>query len=193
MKKMPDTTLSVYLDSLYGYATVLTRDATVAADLVLETCIRGLKATKRKKAHRNVKSWLFTIMRNIWLNELRKQCTTHTIVELNMEENSAGITAKISQDFHTLGVSKLERDQMREAIQQLPVEFREMIILREHEEPSYEEIADLLECPLGTAMSRMVRARSKLRTLLSPTHNRQKQEPNEPFPGGHHQHRPIKK
>jgi RNA polymerase sigma-70 factor (ECF subfamily) len=185
MKKMPDTTLSVYVDSLYGYAMVLTRDATIAADLVLETYVRGLRAKKRVKAHRNVKSWLFSILRNIWLNQLRKQCTTPKIVELNMEENSAGSAAEISEDSRPPAVSKLQREQVRQAIQQLPVEFGEMIILREQEELSYQEIAALLECPPGTVLSRLARARSKLRTLLSAIHDGPKQELNEPFPGGH--------
>lgn len=56
---------------------------------------------------------------------------------------------------------------MRAAIQQLPLEFREIILLREYEELSYQEIAILLDCPAGTVMSRLARARSKLRDLLS--------------------------
>ncbi|HEY4050153.1 MAG TPA: sigma-70 family RNA polymerase sigma factor, partial [Acidobacteriaceae bacterium] len=64
-------------------------------------------------------------------------------------------------------VSNVEREQVRNAIQQLPLEFREVILLREYEELSYEEIATLLDCPAGTVMSRLARARAKLRELLS--------------------------
>jgi RNA polymerase sigma-70 factor, ECF subfamily len=64
-------------------------------------------------------------------------------------------------------VGTVEREQVRAAIQQLPVEFREIIILREYEELSYQEIANLLACPIGTVMSRLARARSRLRDLLS--------------------------
>ena len=64
-------------------------------------------------------------------------------------------------------VSKLEVKQVRAAIEQLPTEFREIILLREFEELSYQEIASLLDCPPGTVMSRLARARSKLRALLS--------------------------
>jgi RNA polymerase sigma-70 factor, ECF subfamily len=74
-----------------------------------------------------------------------------------------------SKDPHALYVSKVERDQVREAIQQLPDEFREIIVLREYQELSYQEIATLLDCPAGTVMSRLGRARSKLRSLLSST------------------------
>jgi RNA polymerase sigma-70 factor (ECF subfamily) len=63
-------------------------------------------------------------------------------------------------------VSNIEQEQVRNAIQHLSVESREIIILREYEELSYEEIATILECPLGTVMSRVARARSKLRDLL---------------------------
>jgi hypothetical protein len=66
-------------------------------------------------------------------------------------------------------VSKVEREQIRQAIQQLSQEFREIIALREFAELSYQEIATLLNCPLGTVMSRLGRARSKLGTLLSAT------------------------
>jgi len=64
-------------------------------------------------------------------------------------------------------VSKVERQQVREAIQQLSNEFREIIVLREYGELSYQEIANILGCPTGTVMSRLGRARSKLRSLLS--------------------------
>jgi RNA polymerase sigma-70 factor (ECF subfamily) len=63
----------------------------------------------------------------------------------------------------------VEREQVREAIQQLPVEFREIILLREYEELSHQEIAVVLWCPAGTVMSRLGRARSRLRVLLSDT------------------------
>jgi RNA polymerase sigma-70 factor (ECF subfamily) len=66
-------------------------------------------------------------------------------------------------------VNKVERARVREAIQQLSEEFREIIVLREFAELSYQEIATLLNCPLGTVMSRLARARSKLGTLLSAT------------------------
>ena len=64
-------------------------------------------------------------------------------------------------------VGKTERERVREAIQQLSSELREIILLREFEELTYQEIANLLGCPIGTVMSRLARARSKLRTLVS--------------------------
>ena len=72
-----------------------------------------------------------------------------------------------AQDPLTRYVNRVEREQVRAAIQQLPLPFREIILLREYEELSYQEIAALLDCPPGTVMSRLARARSKLRDLLS--------------------------
>jgi RNA polymerase sigma-70 factor, ECF subfamily len=156
-----------YLDGLYGYAMVLSRNSTEAEDLVQETCLRALRAIGKLRADSSVKSWLFTILRNIWLNQLRQRRTAPDLVELGADENRASEPADTAQDPYTHYVSGVERGQVRAAIQQLPVEFREIIILREYEELSYQEIAALLDCPPGTVMSRLARARSKLRDLLS--------------------------
>ena len=74
-----------------------------------------------------------------------------------------------SKDPHALYISKVEREPVHEAIQQLPEEFPEIILLREYEELSYQEIAVVLGCPAGTVMSRLGSARSRLRVLLSDT------------------------
>jgi RNA polymerase sigma-70 factor (ECF subfamily) len=73
------------------------------------------------------------------------------------------------KDPHSSLITRLDQEQVRQAISQLPPEFREIILLREFEELSYQEIADVLNCPIGTVMSRLGRARSKLRLLLSST------------------------
>jgi len=164
---MEDTTLPNYLDGLYAYAMVLSRNPALAADLVQETCVRALKAKESLRTDSNVKSWLFTILRNIWLNQLRHERTAPKIAELDAEENLADVSFAASDDPHDLYVRKLQRERVRAAIQQLPVEFREIIVLREYEELSYGEIANVLQCPLGTVMSRLARARSKLGALLS--------------------------
>ncbi len=94
----------------------------------------------------------------------------------------AGMAVEPSKGPHGLYISKVEREQVREAIQQLPVEFREIILLREYEELSYQEIAVVLGCPPGTVMSRLGRARSRLRVLLSDnvqTRDRQDKEARE--------------
>jgi RNA polymerase sigma-70 factor, ECF subfamily len=158
---------SEYLDGLYGYAMVLSHNRAEAEDLVQETCLRALRAIDGLREQSNVKGWLFTILRNIWLNQLRQRRTAPDLVELDADEKRANEPADAAQDPLTGYVNRVEREQVRAAIEQLPVEFREIIILREYEELSYQEIAALLDCPPGTVMSRLARARSKLRDLLS--------------------------
>jgi RNA polymerase sigma-70 factor (ECF subfamily) len=161
-----DTTLSFYMDGLYGYAMVLTRNAAVAADLVQETYARAMDPMGRLREDSNTKAWLYTILRNIRLNQVRQQRTRSRLLA---DENTADLVIETAKDPHALHVSKLEVEQVREAIMRLPLEFREIILLREYGELSYQEIATLLDCPPGTVMSRLARARSKLRTLLPTT------------------------
>ena len=164
---MQDTALSCYIDGLFGYAMILTRNPTEAADLVQETYVRAIKAKKSLRPSSNVKSWLFTILRNIWLNQLRHMRSAPQIVELESHESMADMAIATSKDPHAQYVSKVEQKRVRNAIQQLSAESREIIVLREYEGLSYQEIAAMLDCPAGTVMSRLARARAKLRMLLS--------------------------
>jgi RNA polymerase sigma-70 factor, ECF subfamily len=157
---------NTYLDGLYGYAVVLSRNSAEAEDLVQETCLRALRGIGQLRPNSNVKGWLFTILRNIWLNEVRRWRATPAMVELDSDGSSAIEPVDTARDPHAVYVSSVEREQIRKAIQQLPLEFREIIILREYEELSYQEIAAVLNCPPGTVMSRLARARSRLREFL---------------------------
>jgi RNA polymerase sigma-70 factor (ECF subfamily) len=89
------------------------------------------------------------------------------MMEIEDENGVAEWIAEPSPDAHDQYVSNMEREQVRAAIQKLPTQFREIILLREYEELSYQEIADVLDCPVGTVMSRLGRARKKLHTLLT--------------------------
>jgi RNA polymerase sigma-70 factor (ECF subfamily) len=158
--------LGLYLDGLYSYAMALSGNRAEAEDLVQETCLRALRAVDRLPTHGSVKAWLFTILRHIWLNQVRRQRTASAVLDLDSDGNGANERADAAQDALTRYVKRFEREQVQAAIRKLPLEFHEMIILREYEELSYQEIAELLNCPLGTVMSRLSRARSKLRGLL---------------------------
>ena len=162
---MQDTFL-VHMDGLYSYAMVLTRNPAEAADLVQETYLRALKAQDSLRPDGNLKSWLFTILRNIWLNQVRHERVAPRIIELETGEGIVELAVETAKDPHAQYVSKIEQEQVRQAILQLPEEFREVVILREYEDLSYQEIANVLNCPAGTVMSRLARARSKLRALL---------------------------
>ncbi len=152
---------------MYSYALVVSRTHADAEDLVQETYVRALQVIGRLRADSNIKSWLFTILRNIWLNQIRRRRTGPQMVETDAEEGFSNEIIEPSKNSYEIYVSKIETEQVRSAIQKLPLEFREIILLREYEQLSYQEIAGVLDCPAGTVMSRLGRARSKLRTLLS--------------------------
>jgi RNA polymerase sigma-70 factor, ECF subfamily len=159
----------VNIDGLYSYAMVLTRNQAEAEDLVQETYVRAIRALGSLQAGSNLKGWLFTILRNLWLNQVRKRRFGPQFVGIADCNGIADAIGQPSKDAHDIYVSKMEMTRVQGAIQKLPIEFREIIVLREYEELSYREIASVLECPAGTVMSRLARARTKLRTMLSGT------------------------
>jgi RNA polymerase sigma-70 factor (ECF subfamily) len=156
-----------YLDGLYSYALLLTRNYAEAEDLVQETYVRAIQAIGRLRPESNMKGWLFTILRNAWLNHLRELRHGPQMVCIEVDNGVADRVVEPSTDSHDLYVNKLEAEQVRAAIRELPVDFREIILLREYEDLSYQEIASAMDCPVGTVMSRLARARAKLRELLS--------------------------
>jgi RNA polymerase sigma-70 factor, ECF subfamily len=157
-----------HLDALYGFAIVLTHNRTEAEDLVQETYLRASRAFGRLLPDSNLKSWLFAIMRNIWLNQVRHAKLAGPVVELDAEtEERWQWPAQESHDPHFLLLQKVQREQIRAAIERLPVPYREVILLRDFEGFSYQQIATILACPAGTVMSRLGRAREQLRALLS--------------------------
>jgi RNA polymerase sigma-70 factor, ECF subfamily len=156
-----------HADGLFTYAMALTRNSFEAEDLVQETYVRAMEAIGRLREHSNVRAWLYTILRNIRLNQVRQRRTSPRLVELDAYQNAADLVKDSARDPHALYVNKVEKQQVRAALQQLSEELREIIVLREYADLSYQEIATFLNCPLGTVMSRLARARSKLGTLLS--------------------------
>ena len=153
-----------HIDALYGYALALTRDTTEAEDLVQDTYLRAASATHQPDSNSNVKSWLFVIMRNAWLNQVRHKHSGPKFVDL---EAGGPVASPAQENPHVVYLRKLEREQVRHAIDSLPDAYREIIVLRDIEGFTYQEIAMVLDCPAGTVMSRLGRARGKLRKLLS--------------------------
>jgi len=157
-----------HLDALYGFAMVLTRDRTEAEDMVQETYLRASQAFGRLRPDSNLKGWLFTIMRNLWLNQVRHTKLAGRVVELDAEgEEHWQWPAHLNDDPHFVLLQKVQREQVRAAVERLPVSYREVIVLRDFEDFSYQQIAAILACPAGTVMSRLGRARAQLRALLS--------------------------
>lgn len=155
-----------HIDALYGYAMTLTRDVNEAEDLVQETYVRAARASNRPDGT-GLKAWLFVIMRNAWLNQVRHVKSGPRFVDLETNEQ----LLETANNPHVVYLRKLECEQVRKAIESLPDAYREIIVLRDIEGFTYQEIATVLHCPAGTVMSRLGRARGKLRTLLSSWHS----------------------
>ncbi len=158
-----------HLDALYGFAMVLTRNQTEAEDLVQETYLRAMRAFGQLMPDSNLKSWLFTIMRNIWRNQLRYMRSRPHFVDIdsNKMDELSDFLLDQHHDPYSLLVRKVERETVQAAIEQLPEHFREIVVLRDLENFSYQQIATILDCPAGTVMSRLARARAQLTVLLT--------------------------
>ena len=153
-----------HIDGLYSYALALSRNRVDAEDLVQETYVRAIPAVRRLRKESNVKSWMFTILRNIWLNQLRQRRVQ--IPGTDIDQILPTFRAPNAKDPQTLLLTSVDQDQVRQAILRLPVESREVILLREFEDLSYQEIAGVLKCPIGTVMSRLHYAKKVLKEKL---------------------------
>ena len=158
----PSADLHAALPRLRRHARVLTGDVHRADDLVQDTLARAWGKRDLWRAGSDLRAWLFTIMHNVHVN----QCT--------LARREAGNVSLDSEDEYSAGWqvaaydNQLDRIELRELMQQvarLPAEQREVLLLAAVEELRYEEIAEALSIPLGTVMSRLSRAREKLRRL----------------------------
>jgi RNA polymerase sigma-70 factor (ECF subfamily) len=156
-----------YLDGLLGYAMTLTRNKAEAEDLVQETYLRAMRAYDRLRPDSNVKSWLFTILRNLYLNQIRHKQSGPPMVDMEGQFSDLP-DAKQSSEFDPLGnyLATLKKQDVHRAVQSLAAPHREVIMLREFEELSYQQISEVLNVPTGTVMSRLGRAREKLKSVL---------------------------
>lgn len=150
------------LDGLYGFALSLCRDATLAEDLVQETYLRALRARRKAEPGSGLRSWLFTILHNVWRNELRRRHPEAPGPELDALEAPGPDPQLLVDRRQSAGV-------LLDAIQSLPAPFRQALLLRCVEGFSYAEMAEIVGCPAGTIMSRLARARALLRRSLGPT------------------------
>jgi len=157
-----------HLDALYGFAMALTGKKIEAQDLVQETYLRAVNAQQSLAPDSNLNSWLFTIMRNLWLNQVRHVRAGPGFVEIDAQDEShARWLDSVAHDPQMAFLRKVEREEVRKAIERLPQSYREVVVLRDIEGFTDQQIAGILGCPAGTVMSRLSRARGKLRLLLS--------------------------
>lgn len=150
--------------SLYNFAHWLTRDRDEAEELVQETYAKALKGFSSFRVGTNFRAWMFRILRNAFLTS-RTGLAATTTVSLEAEDeqelpDGSGFTPE------SLAIASATREAMQKAIEALPVQFREVLLLAEVEEMSYQEIAEALSVPIGTVMSRLARARASVRKTL---------------------------
>ena len=153
-----------YLDALYGFAMTLTHSKAESEDLVQETYMRAMQHYESLRPDSNLKAWLFTILRNVWFKKLRRKRNAPEVVSYD-EDNSA-IQVADPSDPQSVLFRIWERDEVRSALAQMPQHFAEIIVLRDIEEFSYKELARVLDCPVGTVMSRLSRARTRFKQVL---------------------------
>ena len=158
------------LSALYGFAMTLSRNRTDAEDLVQEACLRAIKGMTHTAIKSDPKLWLFTILRNVWINEWRRRANGPEFILLGQRRIEGGPLKEWFSDERERPEDHFERNvtsgRIRLAISGLPEMFREVVVLRYFEGFSYRQIASILGCPAGTVMSRLNRARAELRSIL---------------------------
>ena len=149
-------------DQLYNFARWLTQDTTEAEDLVQETYTKALRGFSSFQAGTNFRAWMYRILRNSFLSS---RTGLRTTIPINTEEDEILLPANSTTPESVL-IEQADRETVQHALADLPVPFREILLLCEVEEMSYQEIAETLAVPMGTVMSRLFRARRALRDLL---------------------------
>jgi RNA polymerase sigma-70 factor, ECF subfamily len=161
---LPQADLVAAIPRLRRYARVLTGDPTRADDLVQDTLARAWEKRRLWRAGSDLRAWMFMIMHNVHVNQLALVRREAGNVSLDAEGDE-GAVWQIA-----VGANQLDRVELRELMDEvgrLPLEQREVLLLAAVEELHYQEIAEALAIPLGTVMSRLSRARSKLRQIAA--------------------------
>src|SRR5204862_3976776 len=160
-----------HLDALYSAGLRLTRNERDSEDLVQDTFLRAFRFFDKFERGTNMKAWLFKILTNTFINKYRRRVKERTVVEGAAREagNERFVTrepTESSADPEQYFFDKLLSDDVIRSIDQLPIDFRLVVILADLQEFSYKEIAEILECPVGTVMSRLYRGRKLLQKSL---------------------------
>ncbi len=152
-----------HLDAAYNLARWLTRNDRDAEDVVQESYLRAFKFFDSFHST-DARSWLLTIVRNTYYTLMQQQRAHEVVTPFDEEIHSIDPEDRSPEE---LLLQSINRQLIKDAIEDLPVEFREVIVLRELEGLSYKEIANIAAIPLGTVMSRLARARKRLQHYLT--------------------------
>jgi RNA polymerase sigma-70 factor (ECF subfamily) len=174
-----------HLDALHYAAMRLTRDASSAEDLVQETFLRAYRALHQLTQEESCRAWLMKIMTNVWLNQRHKRGRESLALDIDELDLSAADVApwshqRIPEEPERAVSRKQFCEDLDLALHQLPEAFRIVVMLADVEGLSYKEVAETLQCPIGTVMSRLYRARQLLRKALwvHARHSAQRPSPN---------------
>jgi RNA polymerase sigma-70 factor (ECF subfamily) len=157
-----DQAVFPHLNAAYNLARWLTRNDQDAEDITQEACLRAFKYWKGFSG-RDCRSWLLAIVRNTFYSWLRQRSAQPVLTD----DGDMDSTPDSFPDPEGALIQNVDRNTLRAALEDLAVEFREAIVLREMEELSYKEIADIAGVPIGTVMSRLARARKRLQIYLT--------------------------
>lgn len=158
-----------HMDSLFNFALRMTGDSDDANDLIQDTYLKAFRFFDKFEKGTNCKAWLFRIMKNTYINNYRKTAKEPIKLDYQDVENYYESVKPSSTDDSHLEkeiYDSLLDDDLSEALSDLPEDFRTVIILSDIEGYTYEEIADFIDCPIGTVRSRLHRARKMLYTKL---------------------------
>jgi RNA polymerase sigma-70 factor, ECF subfamily len=159
-----EQTVLPHLDAAYNLARWLTRNDQDAQDVTQEACLRAFRFFDGYQGG-NMRAWLLTIVRNTCYTWLRQNRPPGSAVEFDEEIHSDQSTGAADPELQVL--ASADKETLQHAIEELPEVFREALVLHELEGMSYKEIADVTSSSMGTVMSRLARARTRLRQSLS--------------------------
>ena len=160
-----------HMDALYGAALRLTRSPKDAEDLVQDIYLKAFRFFASFEKGTNIKAWLFKIQTNTFINRYRRKVKEREVAETPAEDIVldrfvSADQVRALQDPETDFFSKLLSDEVVEALDQVPVDFRMVVVLADIQGFSYKEIAEIVGCPVGTVMSRLFRGRRILQKHL---------------------------
>lgn len=159
-----------HINSMYNFAYRLTLDQDDAKDLLQDTYLKAFRFIDSFQQGTNAKAWLFRILKNSFINDYRKKSKEPSKVDYQEVEsyyNSEEVDRQITPDLRVEALQDMIGDEISVALNSLDVDFRTVIILCDLEGFKYEEMAKILDIPIGTVRSRLHRARNLLKEKLS--------------------------
>src|ERR1700680_3364528 len=160
-----------HMDAMYGGACRLTRNPTEAEDLVQDALVKAMRARDQFHVGTNLKAWMFRILTNTFINKYRRGGLERSVLEGPdadplVDGWVSASTMRQLRDPEQIALRPIVEGEVGHALDALPTEFKLAVVLCDVEEFSYEEIADIMGCPIGTVMSRLHRGRKLLQKSL---------------------------